>query len=190
MSEHNRLTAKCEVGAGLSETSRNIINDEKIPTKDSSVVLSKEEYEKLKSLYDTQQGAYMTSSIGDLPLTVKGLRKAVDEIARLIGVETELQELNANYYNEAKDLRREVNRLKAHAMINDEHLHIRIKEQARKETAKKILTEVQNEIFKYLGVKSIKEADKLSLLGSLITYDLITDKLHELAHQYGVKIGE
>ena len=60
----------------------------------------------------------------------------------------------------------------------------------RKETAKEIITEVQNEIFKYLGVKSIKEADKLSLLGSLITYDLITDKLHQLAHQYGVKIGE
>ena len=112
------------------------------------------------------------------------------KIDMLEKINANLQELNENYYNEAKDLRREVNRLKAHAMINDEHLHVRIKEQARKETAKEIITEVQNEIFKYLGVKSIKEADKLSLLGSLITYDLITDKLHELAHQYGVKIGE
>ena len=73
-----------------------------------SVVLSREEYEKLKSLYDNQKGAYMTSNIGDLPLTVEGLRKAVDEITRLNRVEAELQELNAKYYNEAKDLRREL----------------------------------------------------------------------------------
>ena len=75
---------------------------------EDSVVLSREEYEMLKSLYDTQKGAIMTSSIGDLPLTVEGLRKAVDEITRLNRVETELQELNAKYYNEAKDLRREL----------------------------------------------------------------------------------
>lgn len=48
-----------------------------------SVVLSREEYEKLKSLYDTQKGAIMTSKIGDIPLTIAGLRKAVDEIGRL-----------------------------------------------------------------------------------------------------------
>ena len=87
---------------------------------EDSVVLSREEYEMLKSLYDTQKGAIMTSSIGDLPLTVEGLRKAVDEITRLNRVETELQELNAKYYNEAKDLRREL-------------------KQTRKDTAKAIL---------------------------------------------------
>lgn len=86
----------------------------------NSVVLSRKEYEKLRSLYDCEQGSYMTSSIGDLPLTVEGLRKAVDEITRLNRVETELQELNAKYYNEAKDLKREL-------------------KQARKETAEKIL---------------------------------------------------
>lgn len=75
---------------------------------EDSVVLSRKEYEMLKSLYDAQKGAIMTSSIGDLPLTVEGLRKAVDEITRLNRVETELQELNAKYYNEAKDLRREL----------------------------------------------------------------------------------
>lgn len=58
------------------------------------------------------------------------------------------------------------------------------------ETARKILTEIQAEIFHYLGVKNIKEADKLSLLDSLITYDLITNKLYELAKQCGVDIGE
>lgn len=78
----------------------------KIP--EDSVVLSREEYEKLKSLYDTQKGAIMTSKIGDLPLTVAGLRKAVDEITRLNTIEAELQELNIKYYNEAKDLRRQL----------------------------------------------------------------------------------
>ena len=92
---------------------------------DGTVVLSREEYEMLKSLYDTQKGAIMTSSIGDLPLTVEGLRKAVDEITRLNRVETELQELNAKYYNEAKDLRREL-------------------KQTRKETAKEIFQKVVN----------------------------------------------
>ena len=95
-----------------------IVENNKLP--EDSVVLSREEYEMLKSLYDTQKGAIMTSSIGDLPLTVEGLRKAVDEITRLNRVETELQELNAKYYNEAKDLRREL-------------------KQTRKETAKAIL---------------------------------------------------
>ena len=77
-----------------------------------SVVLTRVDYEMLKSLYDTQKGAIMISSIGDLPLTVEGLRKAVDEITRLNRVETELQELNAKYYNEAKDLRRELKQMR------------------------------------------------------------------------------
>lgn len=64
------------------------------------------ENERLTSLYNGQSG-FMTSSIGDLPLTVEGLRNAVDEISRLLIVQGELQDLNAKYYNEAKDLRRE-----------------------------------------------------------------------------------
>lgn len=78
--------------------------------------MSSEEYEnheQIKSLYDCSQGAYMTSKIGDLPLTVEGLRKAVDEITRFNNVEAELQELNMKYYNEAKDLRRELAKAKA-----------------------------------------------------------------------------
>lgn len=108
----NKLISKIEGGNPIVE------NNKKLP--EDSVVLSREEYEMLKSLYDTQKGAIMTSSIGDLPLTVEGLRKAVDEITRLNRVETELQELNAKYYNEAKDLRREL-------------------KQTRKDTAKAIL---------------------------------------------------
>ena len=108
----DKLISKIEGGNPIVE------NNKKLP--EDSVVLSRKEYEMLKSLYDTQKGAIMTSSIGDLPLTVEGLRKAVDEITRLNRVETELQELNAKYYNEAKDLRREL-------------------KQTRKDTAKAIL---------------------------------------------------
>lgn len=108
----DKLISKIEGGNPIVE------NNKKFP--EDSVVLSREEYEMLKSLYDTQKGAIMTSSIGDLPLMVEGLRKAVDEITRLNRVETELQELNAKYYNEAKDLRREL-------------------KQTRKDTAKAIL---------------------------------------------------
>ena len=68
------------------------------------------------------------------------------KIDMLEKINANLQELNENYYNEAKDLRREVNRLKAHAMINDEHLHIRIKEQTRKETASEFAGKVKNKI--------------------------------------------
>ena len=107
---------------GWIKPNKDIYNAGYRKIQDGTVVLSREEYEMLKSLYDTQKGAIMTSSIGDLPLTVEGLRKAVDEITRLNRVETELQELNAKYYNEAKDLRREL-------------------KQTRKETAKEILQE-------------------------------------------------
>lgn len=116
-------------------------NYRKLP--EDSVVLLREEYEMLKSLYDTQKGAIMTSSIGDLPLTVEGLRKAVDEITRLNRVETELQELNAKYYNEAKDLRREL-------------------KQTRKETAEKIISAMKTMIIN-------RRADERSGLNSIYT---------------------
>ena len=41
-------------------------NYRKLP--EDSVVLSREEYGMLKNLYDTQKGAIMTLSVGDLPL--------------------------------------------------------------------------------------------------------------------------
>lgn len=76
-------------------------------------------------------------------MTIGGLRKAVDEIARLINVQTELQDLNAKYYNEAKRLRREL-------------------KQVRKETAKEILkmyrledtfSSFQNKVMERYGVE-------------------------------------
>ena len=138
-----------------------------------SVVLSREEYEMLKSLYDTQKGAIMTSSIGDLPLTVEGLRKAVDEITRLNRVETELQELNAKYYNEAKDLRREL-------------------KQARKETAKEIFQKVVNICRKEEDFQDGTVNTQLEPLyfGIMNGCAFIRGKVKELAKQYGVEVEE
>ena len=69
-----------------------------------SVVLLKEEYEKLKSLYDSQKGVYMVSGIGNLPLTVESLRRAVNEITELDKTRSELLELNEKYCEEIKEL--------------------------------------------------------------------------------------
>lgn len=140
---------------------------------DGTVVLSREEYEMLKSLYDTQKGAIMTSSIGDLPLTVEGLRKAVDEITRLNRVETELQELNAKYYNEAKDLRREL-------------------KQTRKETAKEIFQKVVNICRKEEDFQDGTVNTQLEPLyfGIMHGCAFIRGEVKKLAKQYGVEVEE
>lgn len=143
-------------------------NYRKLP--EDSVVLSREEYEMLKSLYDTQKGAIMTSSIGDLPLTIEGLRKAVDEITRLNRVETELQELNAKYYNEAKDLRREL-------------------KQTRKETAENIFGDLWNNFAEYSAyamdyTQHLGECDKnINITLSNVICDIIC-----IAKNYGVDL--
>ena len=109
-------------------------------------------HEQIKSLYDCSQGVYMTSKIGDLPLTVDGLRKAVDEITRLNNVEAELQELNMKYYNEAKDLRRKLakseaeneKRLKANEDFATKHCYMKcdIAKTLVKEFAEKLQREL------------------------------------------------
>ena len=131
-----------------------------------SVLLSREEYEKLRSLYDYGPGSYMTSSIGNLPLTVEGLRKAVDEITRLNRVEAELQELNIKYYNEAKDLRREL-------------------KQARKETADKIIREI---IDKLIARKAIVKS--FYSISESVGVDMAIDEVKKLAKQFGFEIKE
>ena len=138
-----------------------------------SVVLTRVDYEMLKSLYDTQKGAIMTSSIGDLPLTIGGLRKAVDEITRLNRVETELQELNAKYYNEAKDLRREL-------------------KQARKETAKEIFQKVVNICRKEEDFQdgTVNTQFEPLYFGIMNGCAFIRGEVKELAEQYGVEVEE
>ena len=168
--------AKCDFKQGQCNAYRHaeaLYNAGYRKIQDGTVVLSREEYEMLKSLYDTQKGAIMTSSIGDLPLTIGGLRKAVDEITRLNRVETELQELNAKYYNEAKDLRREL-------------------KQARKETAKEIFQKVVNICRKEEDFQDGTVNTQLEPLyfGIMNGCAFIRGEVKELAEQYGVEVEE
>lgn len=168
--------AKCDFKQGQCNAYRHaekLYNAGYRKIQDGTVVLTNEEYEMLKSLYDTQKGAIMTSSIGDLPLTVEGLRKAVDEITRLNRVETELQELNAKYYNEAKDLRREL-------------------KQTRKETAKEIFQKVVNICRKEEDFQDGTVNTQLEPLyfGIMNGCAFIRGEVKELAEQYGVEVEE
>ena len=52
--------------------------------------------------------------------------------------------------------------------------------QAVKEFAEKL----KETVFDYLGVKTLEEADKLSLLDSTLTYDVVTDRIDELLKEY------
>lgn len=110
----------------------------KIP--ENAVVLTREEYEKLF----IDSFGIMTSSIGDLPINPKGMRKAVDEIDRLIAVQGELQVINAKYYNEAKDLRRNMTKLRRETYSKEEVDYKT--EQVRKETAEKFAFKVNTAI--------------------------------------------
>ena len=67
-------------------------------------------YRHAKALYDTGHRKVPENAV---ILTLEERDKEMKEIARLNRVETELQELYIKYYNEAKDLRREVAELKA-----------------------------------------------------------------------------
>ena len=67
-------------------------------------------YRHAKALYDTGHRKVPENAV---ILTLEERDKEMKEIARLNRVETELQELCIKYYNEAKDLRREVAELKA-----------------------------------------------------------------------------
>ena len=68
---HFPLCFEQKGGANLELASENdcCYYQSKLP--EDSVVLSKKEYEKIKSLYDSQKGVYMSSNIGNLPLTVR-----------------------------------------------------------------------------------------------------------------------
>ena len=155
-------------------------NDTSILVKDLEEILKlihclKSENERLTSLYDGKS-AYMTSSIGDLPLTVEGLRKAVDEISRLLIVQGELQDLNAKCYNEAKDLRREngelqkqVDELKFDKDLLQKLL-VKREQQSVKDTAKEILQKMD----------CLNNAQDLGLA--------ILDFSHWIEERYGVEV--
>lgn len=73
----------------------------------------------------------------------------------------------------------------AEALYNADY---RKAEEVRKETAEEIVGLINNAIFAYLGVKSLEEAEKLSLIDSTLTYDIVTDKLQIISQKYGVEV--
>ena len=147
----------------------------KIP--EGAVVLTKEEYEKL---FEDSFGI-MTSSIGDLEINPEGMRKAVDEIARLIRVQNELQVINAKYYNEAKDLRRNM-RILRQASYSITEVNYKIKE-AKKEMAREILKEMVNTI-------KTQSVNDYNFDNKVIEEPILLEKLKEIATREGVEIKE
>lgn len=84
--------------------------------KDGWVVIKKGEK---VDLFEAKPSGFMTSAIGDIPLNIDGMRMLVDEVSRLLRVQSELQELNANYYNSAKSLMRELKQLQQNTTMEN-----------------------------------------------------------------------
>ena len=57
-------------------------------------------------------------------------------------------------------------------------------EEAKETAVKEFAEKLKETVFDYLGVKTIEEADKLSLLDSTLTYDVVTDRIDELLKEY------
>ena len=55
---------------------------------------------------------------------------------------------------------------------------------------KTIIQEIEKEIFNYLKVTSREELENLSLLDSTMIYDVVTDKLDEIAKRYDIDTKE
>ena len=102
--------------------------------------------------------------------------EAVDEITRLNNIEAELQELNMKYYNEAKDLRRELAKAEAE---NEKRLkanedfatkHCRMKCEIAKTLVKEFAEKLKARLAKFIWKHNIPEC---------IFNDVIADLLKE-----------
>ena len=143
-------------------------NYRKLP--EDSVVLSREEYEMLKRLYDTQKGAIMTSSVGDLPL-----QEQIAEMAKIV------DEMYNVYTTTAEDI--------AEGLYNAGY---RKAEEVRKETAKEIFQKVVNICRKEEDFQDGTVNTQLEPLyfGIMNGCAFIRGEVKELAEQYGVEVEE
>ena len=64
------------------------------------------------------------------------------------------------------------------------HIINQIEMEARENAVKEFAEKLKETVFDYLGVKTIEEADKLSLFDSTLTYDVVTDRIDELLKEY------
>ena len=132
-------------------------NYRKLP--EDSVVLSREEYEMLKGLYDTQKGAIMTSSVGDLPLQEQIAEMAVIGCVRNPQAHTagecakcDFKQGQCNAYKHAEALYNAgYRKIPENAVVLTKEEYIDLSrnyvteqiEKARKETAKEILSRIK-----------------------------------------------
>lgn len=58
------------------------------------------------------------------------------------------------------------------------------------EVAGKILGEIRKAVFDYLNVKNEQQADNLSLIDSTLTYDVVTEKISEIAKRLKCEVKE
>lgn len=76
------------------------------------------------------------------------------------------------------DLKAENKQLKTECALLDDELRI-----ARQETID-VLNKLKEKIFHCLGIENIQQASGLSLLDSLVTYDIVIDNIDELLEKY------
>ena len=109
-----------------------------------------------------------------------GYRKTPDDIRELIDVLAEGAKLKEKL--DACDLiteqEKDIKQLKTECALLDDELRI-----ARQEIIN-VLNELKEKIFHCLGIENIQQASGLSLLGSLVPYDIVIDKIDELLKEY------
>lgn len=76
------------------------------------------------------------------------------------------------------DLKAENRQLKTECALLDDELRI-----ARQDTIN-VLNKLKEKIFHCLGIENIQQASGLSLLGSLVPYDIVIDNIDELIKEY------
>lgn len=136
----------------------------------------------------------------------KADKKQIEEMAQIINGSTELDTIayyrcmniaktlyNAGYQKLPEDSvvlsREEWKQIKNSLYYSKEELEKKLQRE-RKETTEKILNEVLQEIFYYFDVQSVKELNEKSLLASTMTFDVVTDKIFEIATREAVEIKE
>ena len=136
----------------------------------------------------------------------KADKKQIEEMAQIINGSTELDTIayyrcmniaktlyNAGYRKLPEDSvvlsREEWKQIKNSLYYSKEELEKKLQRE-RKETTEKILNEVLQEIFYYFDVQSVKELNGKSLLASTMTFDVVTDKIFEIATREAVEIKE
>lgn len=92
------------------------------------------------------------------------MQKRCDEVDRL--------------QSEIKQLEKENKQLKTECTLLDDELRI-----ARQDTID-VLNKLKEKIFHCLGIENIQQASGLSLLGSLVPYDIVIDNIDELIKEY------